>query len=568
MGSQAAPSGSSGLAPVLDAVFGGGSGGSGAGDQGPQLVVQVGCGRQAALEWGVRLRERGGGLLLCVDYFLVAWADRVMAGAAGASGGTAAAGQQQQALGADLLAAPLRQLLAAVQAAGLRQWVLPLPGHPRDVLRALTALGAAPDVISLGAVEGAGAGGNREALERWLALLPAGGVLVLAHANSSTAADVSSFAAAAGAAVVTLASHSLVVKGGGGGAGTTAGAAVQQPAGGAAAAGVESCDPAGAVPPAGWAPCGMKFIQVDMAGRAVSAAFVSQGPWGNLLSPYYMGLAVAQLLGFPYRYHSGFSEDAWLRHLPREVAPGLVCANASEVARACQRCADPNMWEFAHGCDAGWTRTRKAMQHVTRAALESWAQAAGKALPAFEAGDAVIQVRCAQDTLLAHGYYGPTAFSAYTTYLPPDTKRVFAIYAHHGHNGPAVYTPCDKLVDAMGRFITQRRPGVSFGILGGEKWEDFARLVYAPVAFRDSMSSFGLWATLANTGRVFAPPGLAPIKDSHKSLDYTLPYVDDTYRFVNVPVLYPEVARRLNLTTDLADQSPQIDRIIAWLESN
>lgn len=68
------------------------------------------------------------------------------------------------------------------------------------------------------------------------------------------------------------------------------------------------------------------------------------------------GLAVAQLLGFPYRYHSGFSEDAWLRHLPREVAPGLVCANASEVARACQRCADPNMWEFAHGCDAGWTR--------------------------------------------------------------------------------------------------------------------------------------------------------------------------------------------------------------------
>lgn len=288
MGSQAAPSGSSGLAPVLDAVFGGGSGGSGAGDQGPQLVVQVGCGRQAALEWGVRLRERGGGLLLCVDYFLVAWADRVMAGAAGASGGTAAAGQQQQALGADLLAAPLRQLLAAVQAAGLRQWVLPLPGHPRDVLRALTALGAAPDVISLGAVEGAGAGGNREALERWLALLPAGGVLVLAHANSSTAADVSSFAAAAGAAVVTLASHSLVVKGGGGGAGTTAGAAVQQPAGGAAAAGVESCDPAGAVPPAGWAPCGMKFIQVDMAGRAVSAAFVSQGPWGNLLSPYYM----------------------------------------------------------------------------------------------------------------------------------------------------------------------------------------------------------------------------------------------------------------------------------------
>ncbi len=72
------------------------------------------------------------------------------------------------------------------------------------------------------------------------------------------------------------------------------------------------------------------------------------------------------------------------------------------------------------------------MQNVTRTALESWARAAGKTLPTFQPGDAAIQVRCAQDTLLAHGYYGPSAFSFYTKYLPPDTKRVFAIYAHHG----------------------------------------------------------------------------------------------------------------------------------------
>ncbi|KAG2422771.1 hypothetical protein HXX76_015791 [Chlamydomonas incerta] len=575
-GGQVAPSG---LAPVLDAVFAAG------GAHGPQLVVQVGCGRQVALDWGMRLRQRGGGLLLCVDYFLVSWAERV-AGLLGppTTGGTtsggAATGQQA---GSDLLSAPLRQLLAAVQEAGLRQWVLPLPGHPRDVLRALTAAGAAPDIVSLGGLDGAGAGAGREALERWLALLPAGGMLALAHVNASTAADVGAFAAAAGASVLTLASHSLVLKGGA--AAGVAGVAAQQQPGlpeGAAAAGAagvvpvvpvgpvdpRTCDPAAAVPAPGWAPCDMRFIRVDMAGRVVTASFVSQGPWGNLLSPYFQGLAVAQLLGFRFMYMSGFAEDAWLRHLPREVAPGLICPNASEVARACVRCPDPTMWEFAHGCDAGWTQARRAMQNVTLGALRSWAAAAGRALPGFLPGDAAIQVRCSQDTLLGHGYYGPSAFSMYTTYLPPDTKRVFAIYAHHGHNGPAVYAPCDKLVDAMGRYITQRRPGVSFAIIGGEKWEDFSRLALAPVAFRDSMSSFGLWATLANTGRVFAPPALAPIKDSYKSLIYTLPTVDDTFRFVNVSVFYPEVASRLNFTIELKDQSPQIDRIIAWLESN
>ncbi len=235
----------------------------------------------------------------------------VAGGGGSSASGTAGTGQATgSAAGAEaLISTPLRQLLAAVQEAGLRQWVLPLPGHPRDVLHALSALGAAPDIVSLGGLEGAGWGdgaaggsspplsmyGGREALERWLALLPGGGMLVLAHASTNMSADVSSLAAAAGASVLTLAAHSLVIKGGGAQAGLgSLQAPQQQPqvqgavAGGTDPSTTRPCDPAAAVPPPGWSPCNMTLIHVDMAGKVVNAAFVNAGPWGNLLSPYYM----------------------------------------------------------------------------------------------------------------------------------------------------------------------------------------------------------------------------------------------------------------------------------------
>lgn len=43
-------------------------------------------------------------------------------------------------------------------------------------------------------------------------------------------------------------------------------------------------------------------------------------------------------------------------------------------------------------------------------------------------------MRCASDTLLFHDHYGPSGFGIYTRNLPPETKRVYALYARHGHN--------------------------------------------------------------------------------------------------------------------------------------
>ncbi len=90
---------------------------------------------------------------------------------------------------------------------------------------------------------------------------------------------------------------------------------------------------------------------------------------------------------------------------------------------------------------------------------------------------------------------------------------------------------CERLVQEMGGFLTRARPGTSFSTLEGEPWEDWARLVYAPVAFRDSQSSFGLWSTLSSTGLVFAPPMYSTSETCLEDEDFVAPYVDESYRW-------------------------------------
>ena len=85
--------------------------------------------------------------------------------------------------------------------------------------------------------------------------------------------------------------------------------------------------------------------------------------------------------------------------------------------------------------------------------------------------------------------------------------------------------------------------------------------MYAPVAFRDSSSSFGLWSTLASAGAVFAPPMHA--------LDGPpdLPWVDGSWKFVRVPVLYPSVAEEAGLG-DRSSVLQRMDHIIKWLKEH
>lgn len=210
---------------------------------------------------------------------------------------------------------------------------------------------------------------------------------------------------------------------------------------------------------------------------------------------------------------------------------------------------------------------------MTRGALETWAKANGKVLPQFQEAEAVIQIRCARDALLAHDIYGPTAFSYFTTHMPKSTKRVNILYARHGHHSPKNYEPCERLVTALENYIREKRPDVEVLVVGGEKWEDWSRLVYAPVAFRECQSSWGLWSIMAGDGLAFSPPLFSAEDKSDKRLEFVSPYVDGKFQFVQGAVLYPEVARRANITTcgedaRTCDLTPQADTIVAWLREH
>ncbi|KAG2500734.1 hypothetical protein HYH03_001498 [Edaphochlamys debaryana] len=280
---------------------------------------------------------------------------------------------------------------------------------------------------------------------------------------------------------------------------------------------------------------------------------------GNLIGPYVQCLSLAQLLGYTFQYATSF-DDHWLRHLPRLVEPGLVRANPPEVKRALDVCAH-KYWAYPHECLYGWRAAKPAVEHVIRQAFFRWLKKTGNQLQAFEPTDALIQLRCAKDTLLDHWNYGPAAFSYYIDNLPPGTRREFALYARHGHLSPRHYEPCERIVEALGAHITAHRPGVEFSIVGGALWEDFGRLLTAPTVFAEGSSSLGLWATLANLNTAFHPPFLAPLDGAEFGALFK-PRIHPRYQVVDANILYRLTASRLNITVD------QVDGIIEWLKEN
>lgn len=86
--------------------------------------------------------------------------------------------------------------------------------------------------------------------------------------------------------------------------------------------------------------------------------------------------------------------------------------------------------------------------------------------------------------------------------------------------------------------------------------EDFAKLLLAPVLYKDAQSSFGLWAALANRGQVWSVPLLGTYTNNTK------PDLGVSWHWSDAPVLYPDVAAAKGITLD----SPA--DIIKWLQEN
>ncbi|KAG2500535.1 hypothetical protein HYH03_001312 [Edaphochlamys debaryana] len=492
-----------------------------------QLVVQLGCGEEVARSWARQLARQGSGVVVAVDHALSPWQ-------------AAASGDRQSELSRRPAAASsddpyiirvfrsrgeaVRQALYAlgVQAAVLHVCTPP----PRSTARRSGLRLYMGDLVNA-----------------WADLLVPGGVLLAPKDQEGVAA---------------LALTEL---------GLELGGLVPEERGGHWLLRTRAAEPW----PPGWQP--RDLVSAPYEGTNMSMKFDAEkkevecrfsweaAQWGNLVGPYFQCLSVAQLLGWTFRYASAFHED-WMARLPRTVAPGLVKVDPAEVKRAMDVCSN-DLWCFPHDCLYGWRAAKPAIQNVLRTTFFTWLRDTGKEPHAFAPTDALIQVRCSSDTLLWHSSYGPAAFSFYVRNLPAYVRRVYALHAQHGFMSPAYFEPCERIVKALGEYITAHRPDVKFEIVGGERWEDFARLILAPVLFIEGGSSWGLWAALANTGRVFHPPFLAPVWDGRgEAGGFLKPRVHPRFVVADANVLYPDVGHQQGLNAE------DVDGIIRWLERN
>ena len=270
--------------------------------------------------------------------------------------------------------------------------------------------------------------------------------------------------------------------------------------------------------------------------------------WGNALSPYWQARALAHLAGYGFDAYVGF-EQSWLVHLPKKLAPSS-CPDVAQFTAACNSC-DGESYEYAHRCNGAWVYIRPLIQQDTLAAFTAWAKAEQHSLPVFSPQDVAIQIRCAKDTILEHPEYGPVAFSFYK-HIKPTTSTIYVVT-----DKAVTYPVCIRLLDALHSFLESTYPSIPIKFVGGTREEDFARLLFAPTLFKDSQSSFGLWAGLANKGEVYSVPMLPEFTNNQ-----TTPDLGPTWHWVQAPVLYPAVGAAAGLTAD--DHAG----IIQWLVSH
>jgi hypothetical protein len=205
-------------------------------------------------------------------------------------------------------------------------------------------------------------------------------------------------------------------------------------------------------------------------------------------------------------------------------------------------------WLYPHRCEGAWQQIRPTIMSDTHAAVLRWMTDNNHSQPGFMLGDVVIQSRCSKGTLIGHPEYGPVGFSFYNTISAIDTKTIYII-TNRANPMPA----CAAIRAALLQHLHGRYPGVRVHLVGGTREDDFFRMLFAPVLYRDSQSTFGLWAGMANKGLVHSVPMLRAFTDN------VTPDFGDGWHWDNVPVLYPAVAAAHGIKADDADA------IVNWL---
>eukprot|EP00195_Chlamydomonas_chlamydogama_P003113 CAMPEP_0202915078 /NCGR_PEP_ID=MMETSP1392-20130828/64780_1 /ASSEMBLY_ACC=CAM_ASM_000868 /TAXON_ID=225041 /ORGANISM="Chlamydomonas chlamydogama, Strain SAG 11-48b" /LENGTH=291 /DNA_ID=CAMNT_0049606973 /DNA_START=396 /DNA_END=1271 /DNA_ORIENTATION=+ len=265
---------------------------------------------------------------------------------------------------------------------------------------------------------------------------------------------------------------------------------------------------------------------------------------GNALSPYWHARGLAYLSGMDFLGDVTAYEGFFGKYLPQEV-PKHSCPDPKAFKLGCNSCTGL-YWEFAHVCINTWTKVIPEIGRDIPMALKIWAQRHNETIPVMQPGDVVIQNRCAPDTYLTGGDYGPTAFSYYLN-APRDTRRFLIM---HDRMESKRFPPCELLNNMLTIFLQSKFPGAEVQVVSGTMFQDFARMVYAPVVFKDSQSSFGLWACLAALGvggKVFAVPMRTKQPPDEPGTDNTPDFGPNWTWVTNVTTLYRDEILRAGL---------------------
>jgi hypothetical protein len=102
----------------------------------------------------------------------------------------------------------------------------------------------------------------------------------------------------------------------------------------------------------------------------LASVWSSETRWGNELSRYWQGRAMARLGGLAFGAVGDFTHS-WLRHLPLRVAAGAPPDSCAAFEAACGRCWD---WKYSHKCLGGWTAIGDEVIADTHKALAAYAK--------------------------------------------------------------------------------------------------------------------------------------------------------------------------------------------------
>lgn len=264
------------------------------------------------------------------------------------------------------------------------------------------------------------------------------------------------------------------------------------------------------------------------------------GDFGNNLSKYWVARFFAEKGGYHYAALMGFwGMDSFLQYLPKV---SMAHRNKRDQ-EAFQRvlCTCPPSLRDIHECNYGTAEIFETIRHDTRKALKKYAnrryrkpsdnrtQLLGEF---FGPNDWFIYDRC---VILGHSSHG---FATLPIYDALPTEGSYTIYTTSGRKENMGGMLCDELHKIRDEHILKRNPNVTIRTIdqSADRSIDFGRLVFAPNLLVPSAgSSWALWASLANPGRVVT----VRFKQNHHDVSV---FPDNFDVRSNVTVLYgPDV---------------------------